>query len=457
MEADHIQCPKCGAEIEIGEVLANKIAGDIEARIKAEAAVEREQAVKSAQEKERASVGLVVQKLEADLAAKSAEIKQAEQRELELAAQQRELAKREKALEQTVEQRLVQREKELTDAIRRETSSQASKEIEALQEALTSREKAMDEARQRELSLLNEKRELEEKRKGMELEYQYKLEEDRRKLNEKYASEADLKLKERDKQIEGLRKALDDAKRKSEQGSMETQGEALELDLQANLEQSFPGDSIDPVSKGIRGADVIQVVHNHMLANSGTIIWEAKNTKAWNSGWIEKLKDDQRELGANLAVIVSSVLPEGVRNFDLIDGVWVCSVTSYIPLAMALRQQLIQVSFARTASEGKADKMEMVYQYLSGDGFRQKVEAIVEAFVGMQEQLDREKRAYSRIWKEREKQIERIIDNTAGMYGDIRGLIGASIPEIRALSLDESEGLLESDVQTDANQTANRK
>jgi hypothetical protein len=270
------------------------------------------------------------------------------------------------------------------------------------------------------------------------------LDEERRKLGEQYASEADLKLKERDKQIEGLRKALENAKRKSEQGSMETQGEALELDLEANLGQNFPYDQIDPVPKGIRGADVIQQVHHQGQTKSGTIIWEAKNTKAWNNNWIEKLKDDQRELGANVAVIVSSVMPEGVRNFDLIDGVWVCSVTSYIPLAMALRQQLIQVAFVRMASEGKSGKMEMAYQYLSGDEFYQKVEAIVETFVGLQEQLDKEKRAYSKIWKEREKQIERAINNTASMYGDIRGLIGSSVPEIKALSLDGENDLLES-------------
>jgi len=445
MEADHIKCPNCGIEIEVGEVLANKIAGDVEARIKAEAATERELAVKAAQTHERATVGLKLQKLEAELAAKSSEIKEAEQRELELAALQRDLAKKEKNLEQTVENQVQEREKVLTDSIRAEAANKVSKELESLQQALNSRDQAMEQARQRELGLINEKRELEEKRKGMELEYQYKMEEDRRKLNEKYAGEVDLKLKERDKQIEGLRTALVDAKRKSEQGSMETQGEALELDLEANLQQSFPHDGIDPVPKGIRGADVVQVVHNHSMARSGTIIWEAKNTKAWNNNWIEKLKDDQRDLGANLAVIVSLVLPEGVRNFDLIDGVWVCSVTSYIPLAMALRQQLIQVAFARTTTEGKSEKMEMVYQYLSGDEFRQKVEAIVDTFVSMQEQLDREKRAYARIWKERDKQIQRIIENTAGMYGDIRGLIGSSVPEIQALSLDGVDGLLGSD------------
>ncbi len=445
MEADHIKCPNCGVEIEVGEVLANKIAGDVEARIRAEAAKEREQAVKAAQTRERESVGLKLQKLEAELAAKSSEVKQAEQRELELAALQRDLTKKERALAQTVEQQVQEREKQLAAKIHAETADKVAREMESLQEAISSRDQAMDEARKRELSLINEKRELEQKRKGMELEYQYKLEEDRRKQEEKYASEVDLKLKERDKQIDGLRTALADAKRKSEQGSMETQGEVLELDLEANLQQSFPHDDIDPVPKGIRGADVIQVVRNQSTAKSGTIIWEAKNTKAWNSNWIEKLKDDQRDLGANLAVIVSSVLPEGIRNFDLVDGVWVCSITSYIPLAMALRQQLLQVAFARTATEGKSEKMEVVYQYLSGDEFRQKVEAIVDTFVGMQEQLDREKRAYARIWKERDKQIQRIIENTAGMYGDIRGLIGSSVPEIQALSLDGVDGLLESD------------
>jgi hypothetical protein len=391
MESDHIKCPKCGFDIEVGEALASKIAGDLEVRIRAESAKEIEQAVKHARVKEREAVERKLKTVEADLQAKS------------------------------------------------------SQEIESLKIALTSKEKAMDESRQREFALLKEKTELEEKRKSMELEYQHKLDDERRKLGEKYASEADLKLKERDKQIDSLRKALDDAKRKSEQGSMETQGEALELDLEANLEKKFPHDQISPVPKGIRGADVTQQVHHQGQTRSGTIIWEAKNTKAWNSNWIEKLKDDQRELGANIAVIVSSVLPDGVRNFDFIDGVWVCSVSAYIPLAMALRQQLIQVSFARSASEGKSEKMEMVYQYLSGDEFRQKVEAIVETFVGMQEQLDKEKRAFQRIWKEREKQIERIIDNTAGMYGDIRGLIGSSVPEIEALSLGVMDDLLEKD------------
>ncbi|MEN8107501.1 MAG: DUF2130 domain-containing protein [Pseudomonadota bacterium] len=451
MESDLIKCPQCGTEIEVGEVLARQVTDAVEGRLRQEAEVKLKQAVASAREKERDSARLQLKDMESQLSEKDKAVQAAEAKELALLAQQRELAAREKQLEQDVEKRLAVREQELTKQIQEETTRASSKQLEALQQALQSKDAAMDEARTRELVLLKEKAALEDKRKDMELDYQRKLTEERQQLEkqliEKYASEADLKLKERDKQIEDLRKSLAEAKRKSEQGSMETQGEALELDLEANLNSYFPHDGIAPVPKGIRGADVIQTVHNESMLDCGSIIWETKNTKAWNSAWIDKLKDDQRAIGANLAVLVSRELPEGIKTFGQLDGVWVTSLAAYIPLAMTLRQQLVQVTFARSASEGKSEKMEMVYEYLSGDAFRHKVEAIVETFVGMQEQLNKEKRAYARLWKEREKQIERIIENTAGMYGDVRGLIGSSVPEIQALTLEGDELLLGVDEQ----------
>lgn len=440
MESNHIKCPQCGTVIEVGEVLAKQISSEVEARLRQETEAKLKQAVSAAQAKERDSVRLQMKDMELRLSEKDKAIQAAEAKELALLARQRELAAREKQLEQDVEKRVAAREQELTRQIQDETSKATSKQLEALQQALKSKEAAMDEARSRELALLKEKADLEEERKNMELGYQRKLADERQQLEkqliERYSSEADLKLKERDKQIEDLRKSLAEAKRKSEQGSMETQGEALELDIEANLNSHFPHDEISPVPKGIRGADIIQTVNNQSMIGCGTIIWETKNTKAWNSSWIEKLKDDQRSIGSNIAVLVSTELPEGIKTFSEVDGVWVTSVSSYIPLAMALRQQLIQVAFARSASKGKSDKMEMVYEYLSGDAFRHKVESIVETFVGMQDQLNKEKRAYARIWNEREKQIERIIENTAGMYGDVRGLIGSSVPEIKALSLE---------------------
>ena len=446
MESDNIKCPQCGTEIEVGEVLARQVAVDVEARLRQETEARLKQAVASAREQAQDAVRLQLRDMETRLSEKDKAVQAAEAKELALLAGQRELAAREKQLDQDVEQRLAEREQALTKQIQEQASKAAARQLEALQQALQSKEAAMDEARTRELALLQEKTALEEQRKNMELDYQRRLTGERQQLEqqliEKYAGEADLKLKERDKQIEDLRKSLAEAKRKSEQGSMETQGEALELDLEANLNTHFPHDVIAPVPKGIRGADIIQTVHSANLPDCGAIIWETKNTKAWNSAWIDKLKDDQRAIGANLAVLVSSELPEGIRTFSQLDGVWVTSVAACIPLAMALRQQLLQVTFARSASEGKSEKMEMVYEYLSGDAFRHKVEAIVETFVGMQEQLNKEKRAYARLWKEREKQIERIIENTAGMYGDVRGLIGSAVPEIQALTLEDDELLL---------------
>ena len=451
LESDHIKCPQCGTEIEVGEVLARQVTDAVEARLRAEAEARLKQAVAAAQIKERDAVSLHLKDMQSQLAEKDKAVKDAEAKELALRAQQRELAVREKQLEQDVEKRLAVREQELTRQIQEQTGKASAKQMEALQQALQARDTDMDKARTRELALLQEKAALEEARKDMELVYQRKLATERQQLEqqliEKYSVEADLKLKERDKQIEDLRKSLAEAKRKSDQGSMETQGEALELDLEANLGMHFPHDEIAPVPKGIRGADVIQTVHTPGMPACGAIIWETKNTKAWNSAWIDKLKDDQRAIGANLAVLVSTELPEGIRTFGELDGVWVSSVAAYIPLAMALRQQLVQVTFARSASEGKSEKMEMVYEYLSGDAFRHKVEAIVETFVGMQEQLNKEKRAYARLWKEREKQIERIVENTAGMYGDVRGLIGSAVPEIKALTLDADDLLLDVDDQ----------
>ncbi|MGB5340208.1 MAG: DUF2130 domain-containing protein [Gammaproteobacteria bacterium] len=371
VESDHIKCPSCGTEIEVGEVLAKQVTVAVEARLRQEAEARLKQAVASAQAQERDAVRVQLQDMQLQLSEKDKAVQAAEKKELDLLARQRELAAREKQLDQAVEQRLAVREQELTKQIQKQATQAIAKDMDALQQALQSKEAAMDEARTRELALLKDKAALEEQRKNMELDYQRKLAGERQQLEkqliDKYAGEADLKLKERDKQIEDLRKSLAEAKRKSEQGSMETQGEALELDLEANLTSHFPHDAIAPVPKGIRGADVIQTVHNQSMVACGSIIWETKNTKAWNSAWIDKLKDDQRAIGANLAVLVSTELPEGIKTFGQVDGVWVTSVAAYIPLALTLRQQLMQVTFARSASEGKSEKMELVYEYLSGD------------------------------------------------------------------------------------------
>jgi hypothetical protein len=216
---------------------------------------------------------------------------------------------------------------------------------------------------------------------------------------------------------------------------MQSQGEVLELDLEAMLRARFQTDIIEPVAKGVRGADIIQRVYTRTGQLCGSIAWESKRTKAWNDEWVVKLKDDQREMKADLAVIVTEVLPKGITAFGQVDGVWVTAVPLAGCVADTLRENLTQVSLARLSAVGKNEKMEAIYGYLSGPEFRQRVEGIVEAFRAMREDLESEKRAMMRIWAKREKQIERVTTNTTGMYGDMQGIIGSTLPEIKLLEL----------------------
>jgi hypothetical protein len=217
------------------------------------------------------------------------------------------------------------------------------------------------------------------------------------------------------------------------------QGEVFQRELESLLKQRFPADAIVPVSKGIRGPDLLQLVRTISGRECGTIVWEAKRTRNWAQSWIAKLKEDQRTQAAEIAVLVTEVLPNGIPTFELIDGVWVTTPSCAMALATALRQGLVSVATERMAADGKTDKMEQLYEYLAGTEFRQKIEAIVEAFVTMKTELESEKRAFTKIWARREKQIERVVTNTALMYGNIQGIIGqSSLPEIQSLALGPS-------------------
>jgi hypothetical protein len=220
-------------------------------------------------------------------------------------------------------------------------------------------------------------------------------------------------------------------------------GRGLEVDVQAELERRFPHDVIVPVAKGMRGADLIQEVRDLGSRVCGTIVWETKNTRHWHQGWLDKVKEDQRAIGANLAVIVSTALPDGVAEFGRFDGVWVAGLRAWPALAVALREQPIQVAFAHAAAEGKHEKMEFLYRYLAGDQFRRRIEATVEAFTALRNGLTRERNAMERIWNEREKQIDRVLANTAGMYGEVRGILGTSVRPVPALELDAVAGRFE--------------
>ena len=446
-----IQCPNCKAEIPVSEVLGSQIRDQLEADLQQKHLQQLQRAVTDAEAKAQENLGLELKDLKEQIAEKVGKVQEAEARELELRKKTRTLEEAQQQIEQQVRAQVSEQLKQESEAqlnaalteIRQETEGQ----MKHLEQQLAGQKKRTEQAQAAELALRNEKSELEQRARELDLEVARKVDDEKKQIEQAIrktaAEEQSLKLREKEKQIDDLRKALEDAKRRSELGSQELQGEVLELDIQVTLERQYPHDRIEPVPKGMRGADIIQHVHNGQQQSCGTIIWETKNTKNWSLGWIDKLKDDQRSIGAGIAVLVSVALPQEIDGFGHIEGVWVVTISSWPALASVLREQLIQVAFAHTASEGKQEKMDLLYRYLAGDQFRHKVQGIVEAFTALQEQLLRERRAMERQWKEREKQIERVITNTVGMYGEMSGILGGTLPSIPALELDG--GLLESD------------
>ncbi|MBU4350744.1 DUF2130 domain-containing protein [Patescibacteria group bacterium] len=320
-----------------------------------------------------------------------------------------------------------------------EVEKDKATERKMLEEQLTEKESKLREATEKELVLRKEKNKLEEDKRNFELEKQRQLDEERKKItedaNKKANEEQQYVIAQLKKQLSDATKAKDDLARKLEQGSQQTQGEVLELELEKILKAEFPYDEILPVPKGVSGVDIIQKVLNRSGHSCGQIVWESKKTKGWNEGWIQKLKDDQRAIKAELAVIVSVVLPEDVKGFALRDNVWVCDIKLAVALATALRMNLESVTREKAMSVGKNEKMEILYAYLTGVEFKQRVEAIVEAFSSMDEGLKKERIAYEKIWSEREKQLKKVIGNTVGMYGDLSGLV--TLPQIKRLELGE--------------------
>jgi hypothetical protein len=364
------------------------------------------------------------------------EVKKKEQ---DLAQKEQTLIKKEKAIEEEYARKLEVERARLEEESRQKAKESVAIELKDLNERLNEKERKLQESEKAELEFRKQRRQLEEKQKSIELEMTRKLDEEREKIREEtvqnISEQQRFKDLEKEKKIADMLRQIEDLKRKAEQGSQQTQGEVLELELEEILTTHFPLDQIEPVAKGKRGADILQKIHNQQGQYCGTVIWESKRTKLWNDGWIEKLKDDQREAKAEIAVLATTALPKEVNTFAYINGVWVTNFALATCLAVSLRMNLIQVANAKMSAVGKYEKMEVLYAYLSGPEFGQRVEAVASAFGSMKNDLDQEKRAFSKIWAKREKQIERVINNISGMYGDMQGIIGASLPQIKSLEL----------------------
>lgn len=452
MSADAlITCPSCGHRFPVSEALSAQIRADLEANLTAGHQAQLERAVAEAVQRTRGTLDIDLADLRAQIAERAKQAEDAAARELVLrkenraleAAQQAQAEQIRTQVEEAMRKEAAERVAKATADAEAKAREQTALQLKALEDDLAAQRDKARIAQEAELVLRKEKTVLEERARELDLEVARKLDTAKAELEtairKSAAEEQDLKLKEKEKQIADLRQALEDAKRRSELGSQELQGEVLELDIQAALERQFPQDRIDPVLKGARGADIQQRVRNDRFEDCGLILWETKNAKNWAPAWIDKLKQDQRNAGAAAAVLVSVALPDGIEGFGRIQGIWVANLRTWPALAVALREQLISVAYARAASAGKNEKMERLYEYLSGDEFRQRVEAIVEAFEAMQTQLNRERRAMEKQWAEREKQIQRVIGSTSAMYGALQGIVGAGLAAIPALELDPGD------------------
>lgn len=409
-EKTSIKCPKCGTSIDVNDILKHQLEDTI--RLEYEAAANAQ-----ADELEAKNKQLVKDKAEFEAIKKKENELFAERLDKETKAAEKEItAKIKIKLEEENKELFLAKEIELTEK---------SKKLIDYNKVVSENAK-----------LQREKLEMKE---AIEAENQIKLNEtlnvEREKIRKQEDDKNELKFAALQKQLEDQKKLTEEMKRKQEQGSMQLQGEVMELAIEEWLATQFPLDTIDEIKKGANGADCLQIVNTRELQNCGTIYYESKRTKAFQATWIEKFKNDIRDKKANLGVLVTEVLPNGMERMGMKEGIWICTYEEFKGLSAVLRQSLIQVSNAVHSQENKGDKMEMLYDFLTSNDFKLQIEGITEGFTQMQTDLASEKRAMQRIWSQREKQIDKVINNTIHMYGSIRGIAGNAIQVVKALEL----------------------
>ena len=338
-------------------------------------------------------------------------------------------------LRKEYDERLDSEKKRLEQETREQAEKRTAIQVKELSREVEKLNKELEKAQEHELKVREERRELEQQQKKLKLEIARKVDEEIVNMKKQLAEEYEMKEQENLAKLTGMKKQIDELKRKAEVGSQQVKGEIGERKLEDILSDSFPNDSIERVPKGVKGADMLQKVNGKSGECCGTIIWESKNTQNWGTSWIGKLKENKADQKAEIAVLVSAVIPEDIDNFGLINDVWVTRRSFVTQLASALRFNLIELHNSRITMEGKEQKVEMLYDYVTKPQFKQRVETIVGAFMTMSNELIQERQAMERIWNKREKQIELMMKGTSGMIGDLEGIVGASLPQIQMLAM----------------------
>jgi hypothetical protein len=437
-----IHCPKCGVAFEPSALLREQIEAEVRTSMKAE--VERR--LFAADAAARASL----QEREEELTAARAKLAQARSREAALLREQRELTEQRLEMNLDVERRVAEEARRIHDREAKIIQERCQREA---QELLRQKDEELAEARSKigiaaskEADLLRQKREIEDREQRLALDVERRLADETRRIRDEEAKLAEerasvereqhrLRQEEQRQKNDDLQRKVVELQRRIHQGSQQAQGEAQEVVLRELLAEAFEADEIEDVAKGVHGADVLQRVRSSDDRDCGTIAWESKRTKSWSDGWLPKLRDDQRAAGAACAILVTQELPKDMRHFGLRDGVWVCAWTYAVALAAVLRAGLIDIALAKRMVEGRGEKKQLLYEYLTGAEFRNRVEGLVEAFTEMQDDLEREKRAMLAAWKRREKQMQRARDNITAFYGEMQGIVGQKLEDVPALAL----------------------
>lgn len=403
-----IKCPKCGSIINVNEVLYHEI----------------EERIKSVYEEKVAKEKELLQSKFNELSTKEEELK-------------KEKEKLNSIIEQQVNEKLKQETNKLKESIRKQIEEEKSEQIDILQKELNLKSEQLKELNRTKAEIEKLKREKEELSEKIALEkekeYSQKLSEERKKIKQQVEEENLLKIRELEKQLEEQKAIAKEALRKAEQGSMQRQGEIQELELENILRETHRFDEIKEIKKGQQGADVLQIVRNEYGLECGKIYYESKRTKHFHENWLQKLRDDNLMVKADILVLVTEAMPEGKDRFFLQNGVWICSLWEVKGLSTVLRHFLIQMYSISTAQQGRETKMEMLYNYLTSQEFSAQFGAIIEGFRDLQQNYHDERLKMEKIWKEREKQLEKILKNAVSFYGSIKGIAGASIPEIPML------------------------
>ena len=410
--ANDIKCPNCGHVFDVEDVLA----ADIEIKYQQQYQQRLQQSLGKVEEDKR------------KLADEQQQFEEKKKKENEIFAQK-------------LQQEKLKLETEIQEQLRKSISGEFENKLRMLENNNKDNEEKLKEARKKELDFLQKEQQLQNKEAELELTLQKRLQQERAGIQEQICSQEleknavkekdfQLKLKEMQMQLDEQKKLADEMKRRAEQGSIQRQGEVQELLLEEILKESFPFDLIEEVGKGVEGADCMQVVRNSIGKECGKIIYESKRTKTWNNNWLEKLKADKRNRGADVAILVTQIFPKDMERFGERDGIWLCTFAEVNSVAHLIRNGILQVYEVQKSGENKGDKMQLLYNYLTGNEFRGQVESIVEGFMAMKNGITKERVQMEKIWKEREKQLEKVLINTSGMYGSVKGIAGSSVGDI---------------------------